>query len=1006
MDFIRVGEQVASIEVELFHPDQENVVIFRQFDRNGKNVWTINGKKSGVREVERKVAEFRIQVDNLCQFLPQDKVHDFSRLNSKGLLDSTVDAVGDMSLKEKHNQLKVLQKSMNEGEELFERKKQMLVDATEKCRRLEEEVKAFDEKKNIEGKISLAETKRSWCQLMEAGKLHHDEKKKCDLAKQKYSQEEEKFDPLKNEIEGIRKKKSKLEAKSQTLNASYRTCTGNARIHSQNIESLEERVDDADRELERIESTEAEKKKNISNLQRNIAELEAEYASTEDDVNLGPQCQAARKRTEELTTAFNVKSGEVNTLKYERSHLVRQVSDRQEELRRLDDVEKMKLNKLRQINQDTFEATLWLRQNRNLFTHEVQEPFIMCANVHDTQFSKYLENVISNRDLTAFFFASSDDMNRFLTTCREQRGWKKVSAVKMPGNSGQFNPPVPVHSLKRFGFISYLKDLVSAPDSVMAYMCHNFRLHSVPVFKEEADKNYNKLTGEFGFTKLFIGNKINVIQGSQYSSAKTTMTREIATNRYLDIKKDEDKENYLNNEINQIEDNLRRIDGNLKALGSQVDNISQELEAARKEQKSLEQKRHFKARQGAMIEGQKRILRQKMTEVGSEREKEEVRMRKKSLVLQSIVSARKLKEVIKELNHTKVKMELCRTATDPLEEIIESKSSDLREAKDKIRDLKKAIESAERNVIIARDALASAMKDTHRMTKELMVTNESLKEGRDPSERITGFGGSKLEAPEKVKQLWEAEKIPNRFEEVDLLINELRAQADCMESVDPRTIRMYDEARDNIEELRRDIEEREQRITDRNLKIQDLKNSWVNCLEDLIGRIHKNFSSHFSSMGFAGEVTLSRGSHEEDFENYGIKIRVKYRDNEPLQVLLLSLFSFNISIKELTAHHQSGGERSVATALYMLALQELTTVPFRCVDEINQGMDARNERRVFELLVRTSCHVSSAQYFLLTPKLLTGLDYSPRMNVLCVYNGPQMCHHTEWQMDTFTRLQG
>ncbi len=36
------------------------------------------------------------------------------------------------------------------------------------------------------------------------------------------------------------------------------------------------------------------------------------------------------------------------------------------------------------------------------------------------------------------------------------------------------------------------------------------------------------------------------------------------------------------------------------------------------------------------------------------------------------------------------------------------------------------------------------------------------------------------------------------------------------------------------------------------------------------------------------------------------------RDHEPLQ--------------ELTAHHQSGGERSVATALYMLALQELTTV--------------------------------------------------------------------------------
>ena len=38
----------------------------------------------------------------------------------------------------------------------------------------------------------------------------------------------------------------------------------------------------------------------------------------------------------------------------------------------------------------------------------------------------------------------------------------------------------------------------------------------------------------------------------------------------------------------------------------------------------------------------------------------------------------------------------------------------------------------------------------------------------------------------------------------------------------------------------------------------------------------------------------------------------------------------------------------------MMALQALTKVPFRCVDEINQGMDERNERKVFDLLIETS----------------------------------------------------
>ena len=59
-----MGEDRATIEVELFHPKQDNVVIFRQIDRDGKSVWTINGKRSGLREVERAVAEFRIQVTN------------------------------------------------------------------------------------------------------------------------------------------------------------------------------------------------------------------------------------------------------------------------------------------------------------------------------------------------------------------------------------------------------------------------------------------------------------------------------------------------------------------------------------------------------------------------------------------------------------------------------------------------------------------------------------------------------------------------------------------------------------------------------------------------------------------------------------------------------------------------------------------------------------------------------------------------------------------------------
>ena len=49
---------------------------------------------------------------------------------------------------------------------------------------------------------------------------------------------------------------------------------------------------------------------------------------------------------------------------------------------------------------------------------------------------------------------------------------------------------------------------------------------------------------------------------------------------------------------------------------------------------------------------------------------------------------------------------------------------------------------------------------------------------------------------------------------------------------------------------------------------------------------------------------------------------MKFRNSEELQAL--------------NAQRQSGGERSVSTMLYLMALQGQASCPFRVVDEINQ----------------------------------------------------------------------
>jgi len=111
----------------------------------------------------------------------------------------------------------------------------------------------------------------------------------------------------------------------------------------------------------------------------------------------------------------------------------------------------------------------------------------------------------------------------------------------------------------------------------------------------------------------------------------------------------------------------------------------------------------------------------------------------------------------------------------------------------------------------------------------------------------------------------------------------------------------------------------------------------------------------------------------------------------------------------LSAQVHSGGERSVSTIMYLMALQNMMVSPFRCVDEINQGLDERNERLVFKRIVENSTTPpldKCGQYFLITPKLLPNLTDMENEDVTihCIFNGPyNLKHFDDWATERFLR---
>jgi len=76
---------------------------------------------------------------------------------------------------------------------------------------------------------------------------------------------------------------------------------------------------------------------------------------------------------------------------------------------------------------------------------------------------------------------------------------------------------------------------------------------------------------------------------------------------------------------------------------------------------------------------------------------------------------------------------------------------------------------------------------------------------------------------------------------------------------------------------------------------------------------------------------------------------VKFRAEEDLQAL--------------TTCRQSGGERNVSTMLYLMALQDRTSSPFRAVDEINQVCSEYDVYVVYVCVYVVYCVYVYAVYF-------------------------------------------
>lgn len=257
-------------------------------------------------------------------------------------------------------------------------------------------------------------------------------------------------------------------------------------------------------------------------------------------------------------------------------------------------------------------------------------------------------------------------------------------------------------------------------------------------------------------------------------------------------------------------------------------------------------------------------------------------------------------------------------------------------------DIRTSLKAAEIKLQKARDALNEITGEA----KYLLSKAKDISGGFTPDDE--GFN--------QFRPIYD--KLPDDISKLEVERERANTRLQCLNNfADEGELEEYEERIGLIEELEGKLTRERLELEEITANMDQHEQEWLQPLSELVESINQSFSRAFQSMGCAGEVQIFKGDDERDYQKYGICVSVTYRNGAPLQ--------------ELNNVTQSGGERAVATAAYMLSMQELTPVPFRCVDEINQGMDANNERRIFDLLVDVTCQPDTSQYFFITPKVYT-----------------------------------
>lgn len=963
---IKTGEEEGSIEVTLKNFDPEPPITIRRTFTETKSFWLVNNVNSDEKTVRRICKDFNIQMDNLCHFLPQERVVEFASLSPEKLLLELERTVHSGKLRLLHEDLINKDNYREDLKQDIAKKESHMEDLVSQKDHLEKEVEMYEKYQEKVREIQYHEMLIPYAQIQDLRERQKDIKKERDHAKKQLERFKSNTRTLEEQHLNTRKEYEVLEADLESMKSKHRKTVLEYNTKNNDITKNRETI-----------SGLIITKSNLVN-KSNAKKLELESVQMEKTELTNKLNQFLEYDEEEFTRKKEIR----DTLHYKesdlRSHLEdfydkqNSISDRMKKVKqdiqrheeKLTTKDKLFVLESRgrhrnELLENAYQVHIFLRKKPELKQFYLEAPVVSC-NVKDGRYAKYVEKVIDNNTMLSVTISDQSAFNKISETL-----FPKYNAPLRLANETSSSGQMSKEELDSYGFECYLSDFISGPPDVINMLKAISKIHLIPVStKRLSSHTFEKLLtpnakGRIPFARFISGDDFVTVARSRYGSHQFFYTTEYVNEArffgatgitYEARLLLEEELNALKIEFKQ----LREESGNYQTETEKIKNDHASLLLNLSEAKnSVDQLKSIQKSKGNlnMFINQKEDLIKKIEEESRRDYTEKIKVLERKVIEKHQLLSCQYKDLGLLLQRiTKLSIE-----SNQLETLLLQKQ----------------------NTVVTIERLKTQLADYHKFLQEkyeeAKQRYDQIKKS-DAAQKIREQNASYTEEQRKVLSDLASKYLDsNTLSESHIRdrINHLDEERSLMETVDHSSLEVLRHKIAEIGSLENVLPEMRTKKERLDERIENIKLQWEPELETLINHISSSFRENFTSVASDGRVDLSKSDR---FKDWKLVILVKFREHADLKIL--------------NSQSQSGGERAVSTMFFIMSLQGLTDAPFRVVDEINQGMDPRNERMAHKHLIETACRSNKSQYFLVTPKLLTGLHYHPKMTIHCIYTGP------------------